>query len=44
MRHTSFAWQDALEELHGLTPLELVGEKEARDALEVVRQVVYPAR
>ena len=44
MRRTSFAWPGVLEELHSLTPLELVGKKETRDALKVVRRVVYPAR
>ncbi len=32
------------DELHGLTPWELFGEKEAREALEVARQVVHMAR
>jgi len=32
------------DELHGLTPWELFGEKEAREALQVARRVVHMAR
>ncbi len=46
MSNAQLAVENALygDELHGLTPWELFGEKDAREALQVARQVVHMAR